>query len=493
MLLNAPAKNAIAQNIKQVNAGNFGLPGIIDLPTAKRFPDGEIVLTQQVHESLARSGITFQALPWVGFSFRYTGHGVGGGEAYGRINHDRSFDAHLSLLNEGKYLPAMSLGLRDFIGTGWYSSEYIVGTKSFGSLELTAGIGFGRLAGRDTFPNPLGVFSSKFDQRGTESVGLGGTLGTINWFQGNAAAFYGLRYQIGKKIIISTEYSPDLMMIEKSYLDIKSPWNFGLSYRVNNYVSLSTQYLHGSKVSLTANVTVNPARPPLLGGKDLAPVPMRMRGKDAPLVHDTDETIIKKVLQADRFEVYYLNFEPDTVHIGVENTKFRSTAQSIGRVTSTLQRFTSDEVKFAKISFYSHDLRIASYFVDLEKVIEQQFNPVEAYENNQSIEATDLETIKWTHDKPRFTWGIGPYVAHRLFNPDLPLSVETGIQITVSNQLAPGVKISGTVRKSLLTNLTDNKRRSNSVLPRVHSDWPLYDFGGQSGHIHALLFPISLI
>ena len=42
------------------------------------------------------------------------------------------------------------------------------------------------------------------------------------------------------------------------------------------------------------------------------------------------------------------------------------------------------------------------------------------------------------------------------------------------------------VRKSFLTDLTDNKRRSNSNLPRVHSDWPLYDLAGQSGHIHHL-------
>ena len=64
---------------------------------------------------------------------------------------------------EGKYLPAISIGLRDFIGTGWYSSEYIVGTKSIGHLELTAGIGFGRLAQRDPFANPLSFLSSKFD------------------------------------------------------------------------------------------------------------------------------------------------------------------------------------------------------------------------------------------------------------------------------------------------------------------------------------------
>ena len=123
---------AAASDPQRVTAGNFGLPGVLDLPTARRFPDGELVVTQQLHKSLARSGISFQALPRVGVSFRYTGHGINGGEAYGRINHDRSFDAHISLLDERIYLPALSLGLRDFIGTGWYSSEYIVGTKSMG-------------------------------------------------------------------------------------------------------------------------------------------------------------------------------------------------------------------------------------------------------------------------------------------------------------------------------------------------------------------------
>ena len=139
----------------EINLGNFGLPGIVDLPTARRLPDGELVLSQQIHKSLARSGIAFQALPRIGVAFRYTGHGINGGEAYGRVNHDRSFDVHISMLDEGKYFPAISLGLRDFIGTGWYSSEYIVTTKSIGRIEVTAGLGFGRLSGRNSFSNPL--------------------------------------------------------------------------------------------------------------------------------------------------------------------------------------------------------------------------------------------------------------------------------------------------------------------------------------------------
>ena len=246
-----------ASDTQRVTAGNFGLPGIVDLPTARRFPDSELVITQQLHKSLARSGISFQALPRVGMSFRYTGHGFNGGEAYGRENHDRSFDAHISVIDEGSFLPAISLGLRDFIGTGWYSSEYIVGSKSLGNLELTAGLGFGRFAGRNSFSNPLGAFSSRFDQREVNSFGSGGTFGTINWFQGNAAAFYGIQYYINDKITLSSEYTPDTMSRESSYLEVNSPWNFGVAYQFNDYFKLSAQYLHGSQVSVTAQVAVN--------------------------------------------------------------------------------------------------------------------------------------------------------------------------------------------------------------------------------------------
>ena len=36
-----------AENKYKATPGNFGLPGIIDLPTAHRFPDGELIITQQ--------------------------------------------------------------------------------------------------------------------------------------------------------------------------------------------------------------------------------------------------------------------------------------------------------------------------------------------------------------------------------------------------------------------------------------------------------------
>ena len=481
--------HADAKSIHQATSGNFGLPGIIDLPTAKSFPDGELVITQQLHTSLARSGIAFQALPRLGVAFRYSGHGIDGGEAYGRVNHDRSFDLHISIFDEGKYLPGISLGLRDFIGTGWYSSEYIVGTKSIGDLEITAGLGMGRLSGRNSFSNPFELLSPKFTNRQKIKMAAGGQGGAISldhWFTGNASAFYGLNYRLNKKIKLLAEYTPDLMLRENSYLNIKSPLNIGATYEFNDYMSISAQYLHGSQVSLTGHISINPKRPPLLGGKELAPVPMRIRGKETTSEEHFDDDVITKVLSADLFEIYELKLEGNKVNIIVKNRKFRSTAQAVGRIASTLQRFTSDSINLAQISFATKNLITATYIVDLEVISKEQFDPLNSFVDQYSIEAIDTKASIVMKNQNPYSWGIGPYIAHRLFNPDLPLSAETGIEAVGGYQLAPGIELSGTLRKSILTNLTDNNRRSNSVLPRVHSDWPLYDFAGQSGPIHAL-------
>ena len=219
------------------------------------------------------------------------------------------------------------------------------------------------------------------------------------------------------------------MSRESNYLSIESPWNFGASYSLNDYLTLSTQYLHGSQLSVAANIKVNPGRPPILGGKELAPVPMRLRGGDAPPIKKSDKILITKVLEADRFRVHYLKFEGEKVTIAVTNTKFRSTAQALGRVGSTLQRFTSDDITIANISFISQGLQTATYRVNLEKILREQYYPTKETSGGSSIVAIDVDSVKLKVDEQRFTWGIGPYFAHRLFNPDLPLSMEVGLEV----------------------------------------------------------------
>ena len=137
---------------------------------------------------------------------------------------------------------------------------------------------------------------------------------------------------------------------------------------------------------------------------------MRLGNEKALPLNVSEEAIIRKVLAVDGFVIQNLNFKDDTVKIIVTNTKFRSTAQAVGRVSSTLQRFTSNNIRFANISFFSRNIITGSYRVDLEKITEEQFNPVPNALETSSIRAIDLDAVAASENSQRFTWGLGPYV-----------------------------------------------------------------------------------
>ena len=480
--LSVPLKSADATDI-----GNFGLPGLFDLPTAKALPADELVITQQLHASLARSGASFQVLPKLGVAFRYSGHGKHGDEANGRENHDRSFDLHLTLWDEGLYRPGVAVGLRDFIGTGWYSSEYIVATKSIGDFELTTGLGFGRLAGRNSFANPFGAVSQRFETRETNDYGRGGTLGTINWFHGKTSPFSGLSYRVNDRLALSVEYSPDLMLREKTYLGDTKPLNLGASYRINNATTFSAQYLYGSTLSVTANFALNPLRPPHNAGRETAPVPFRARNELLHWTKQTDEATIRKVLQVDGFEVISFDESDNKLRLDVVANRYRSIAQSIGRITSTLQRFSANDVQEATIVFYRGGLQLSSFNVNLNTVTPEQYGK---QQKSTAIIATDniKPALLPTPDKD-FIWALRPYITHRLFNPDLPLSMEIGAEVAAKYRVTPKLSFDSAFRKSIITNLTDNNRAghgASSGIPTTQSDWGLYDINGQGGHINHL-------
>ena len=92
------------------------------------------------------------------------------------------------------------------------------------------------------------------------------------------------------------------MLREKTYLGDTKPLNLGASYRINNAATFSAQYLYGLTFPVTANFALNPLRPPHNAGRETAPVPSA-RNELLHWTKQTDEAMIRKVLQVDGFEV----------------------------------------------------------------------------------------------------------------------------------------------------------------------------------------------
>ena len=97
---------------------DFGSTGLIQMPSARHHPDGEVQLGVSRVEPYIRGFITVEALPWLEATFRYTDIGnrpfsnspaFSGNQTF----KDRSVDAKVRLVEESQYLPEISVQLRD--------------------------------------------------------------------------------------------------------------------------------------------------------------------------------------------------------------------------------------------------------------------------------------------------------------------------------------------------------------------------------------------
>ena len=178
----------------------YGVPGLVDMPTAEMPADADLAGTFSNVGGTTRTTLSFQILPRLSGSFRYSTI-VDGVTGKARL-YDRSFDLRYQLLTEGDYRPSVVIGLQDFIGTGIYGGEYIVATKTLApGLKVTGGLGWGRLGSYQA----IGATGT----RPALVVGTGGTPTYDQWFRGDVAPFAGLSYAYNDRLKFKLEYSSD--------------------------------------------------------------------------------------------------------------------------------------------------------------------------------------------------------------------------------------------------------------------------------------------
>ena len=245
--------------------------GLLDMRNARFMPDGYLSINGDVKQPDNRIALTWQALPWMEVTFRYA-IDYALAPIGQRALYDRSFDVKVRLFEEGEYTPQIALGLQDFIGTGVYSAEYLVASKRFGPVDLTAGMGWGRLASRPAFSNPLGLIDPAFYTRPGDLTETGGLPLFNSYFRGpDVGIFGGFEYATPlPNLTMKVEYSSDDYSAESSYTHNPSvhpmnyapvPVNAGFSYRLWNDVDLGVAVIGGRELSLDANIVLNPTVP----------------------------------------------------------------------------------------------------------------------------------------------------------------------------------------------------------------------------------------
>lgn len=469
--------------------GYMGVPGILDMPTAHPMQDADLSFSLALVDNSRRGTLYFQITPRMSGVFRYANlEGYAGNDRY----YDRSFDFRYLLAEEGRYTPAVTVGLQDFGGSGIYAGEYVVATKTFGRLRATGGIGWGRFGSHNGFTNPLGILSDSFETRsgGERGINQTGRLDTGEWFRGDAALFGGLQYAVNDRLLLSAEYSSDAYEREGGRMEFErdSSFNFGATYRLRDNIDLSAAWLYGSTFSVGLSYTFNPKTPnDYPGGLDQAPraVQVRAPGSAADLGW-TQQAGATRILRGDMQSFLAADgmvLESFTVDARTARTSVRTgtqvyPAQAVGRTARIMTQLMPASVERFEITLVTPGgMPVSTVTVNRSDLEELEHAPDGSWQSFARARIEDSGPRAATGIPegafPRYDWSFGPYLSAAYFDPENPLRLAFGLQLAGSFEPVQGLVFEGSVQQSLAENIS-GLPGSNSILPHVRSDANLY-------------------
>jgi hypothetical protein len=280
---------------------DWGEYGLMQTPTARPGPDGDFSFTASHVHPYDRYNIFFTPLPWLEGGFRYNAvtNRTNGAAFPGTTAVAKGVDLRFRLAQESESFPEVSLGLRDFIGAGLFPGEYLVFSRRYYDFDVSGGLGWGYLANRAAFPNPLGAIFHSFKTRPAVTTQAAGVI-NFDYFHGaNVGIFGGVEYHTPiDGLRLKIELDPNNYKNEplgNSFRD-PSPVNVGLVDHPFSFMEVSAGIERGTtfmlRVSLNANFNSlglfrDPTKPPTLVPRP-APEPMVGRPLDETTLPRTD-------------------------------------------------------------------------------------------------------------------------------------------------------------------------------------------------------------
>ena len=256
--------SAIAQGAAGYPRNMYGSTGLVDMPSARMAPDGELSLDVSFTQNIQHYSLGFQALPWLETNFRYSGLQHFDPDTPANpsfpVYYDRSFAAKIRLFKEGAITPALAIGANDIVGTGIYGSEYFVASKQFGPIDATIGMGWGRLSS-NFLRNPLTLLSSSFAT--SRALGTPGATDFRAFFHGpKAGLFGGLSWATPVEgLTLLTEYSSDAYQQERlsNTFTPRNHLNFAAHYQVSDGASVGLSWLYGDRIGANLSFHFDPS------------------------------------------------------------------------------------------------------------------------------------------------------------------------------------------------------------------------------------------
>ena len=459
----------------------YGMPGSIDTPTAEVFPEGQFSVSSSIFGGTIRTNLSFQVTSGVTVSFRYARIPSARGDHRGYF-WDRSFDIHYLFNEQKKYLPSIAIGLRDFIGTGLYTGEYLVATKNITkNIKISGGLGWGRLSGKNNQANIFGLGNERI----AFSTGFGGTLHSNHLFSGSNSPFFSLSYDLSPRLEIIAEISSDDYDMEVSTsrgFKRRNDVNFAFKYEMAQGFSLMGKLMHGDAIGLSGTLALNPRNSPYKSGIEPAPLPLlgnKALIETQSLMKSDIFSESAELLELDGIILLAMKIENKFVNVEVFDRNYLNVSQMIGRVARVLSKTVPLSVEFFKIKVvdYQAGYSVSKIIIERESLrkFELKFDgPASLWKDVQIENASTGINSSFTLSDSSTTWSFYPDVELLLFDPHFPINGSLGWEATLSYRINNSTIINSSVKQPILTALNEIKRGPKSGLPNVRSDFMFY-------------------
>ncbi|MCK5509546.1 MAG: YjbH domain-containing protein, partial [Desulfobacterales bacterium] len=236
-------------------SANWGGTGLMEIPTARIMREGEY-----------RSGISYIDPYW-----HYYGavSPIKGLEIDGRITKvtgipaltadygdtkDKAINLKYRFCEEGKYTPAIAIGIMDPHGTRLYASQYIVASKQIYPFDFTIGFGNGRFGKKPLSSESKGIKLEIFSD-------------TDGWLS-DSQFFYGIQFVPSEKYAFMVEYSPIKYHKQndparrKYFQDsVPSKFNFGFRWKPFKWSEIDLSYQRGNQFGVNVLVAFDMKKP----------------------------------------------------------------------------------------------------------------------------------------------------------------------------------------------------------------------------------------
>jgi hypothetical protein len=382
---------------------NWGGTGLMETPTARVLEEGRFrvgVSSIDPYRYYYGAVSPLKGLEIGGRVTEILGLDISSAPGWGGYGNykDKAVDLKYQMLPEGKWTPALAVGLMDPHGTRLYPSQYIVLSKQIYPFDFTLGLGNGR-----------------FGKKPLPSQGEGVKLEIMedpNRWLSDSQFFGGVEFAPSEKFSVMLEYSPIRYSeqtqdpAQKKYFRqaVPSQFNVGLRLRPYRWTDIDLSWQRGNQWGINLSVAFDLGNP-------LVPIfDPAYREVPEQRLKPMEERIARALYESGFMDVGVLQSGDDLL-VEAENDKYFYQPRAVGVALRVLNDIAPPSIRRIRLVLLNNGLPLAAFetlrsdaaLFEEEKITVNEFLKLSHLETD--VSAAGAATRQFTK---RFDYSVKP-------------------------------------------------------------------------------------